>query len=136
LTVRLVVGRRAALSKPRSPEPHVSSTPTPGAAPQRPLPVPPPAPSEPKAPVTAPGKPSPAGTSPEGGVVGSTVVAKQDLPMFVRPGMLTPIVTFPRGTRLKILSVEGDWLMVEYQDRQWGRRVGYVQRRLVTTTEP
>jgi hypothetical protein len=67
--------------------------------------------------------------------VGKLAIANGELPMFVRPGVVTPLVVFPRGTKLKILDDQDGWLMVEYQDRQWGRRVGFVRRDLVTISK-
>jgi hypothetical protein len=36
------------------------------------------------------------------------------------------------GTALNAIGIEGDWYRVEFQDPQWGRRVGYVEMRHVT----
>ena len=112
-------------------------------------PSPPPSPSMPPAPRRQPPAPKSELATPRqeektaappeaagSGVVGKTAVAKGELPMFIRPGLLTPISTFPPGTRLKILEDHGDWLMVESHDRRWGRRVGFVRRDLITVAEP
>jgi len=63
-------------------------------------------------------------------------VTKGDVPAFVQPNFPTPITVFPEGTKLVVLEVHGDWLEVVYQDTQYGRRVVFVERRLVTLTPP
>jgi hypothetical protein len=44
---------------------------------------------------------------------------------------LTPLRQLPTGMRLRILDTTGDWLRVEFDDTQFGRRVGFVQKSLV-----
>ena len=73
----------------------------------------------------APGVPPVAGTFPA-----ATTTARA--PLFLRPDATrTPLVQLPAGTRLRVLEEAGEWLRVEYQDRQYGRRVGYIQRMFV-----
>jgi opacity protein-like surface antigen len=43
----------------------------------------------------------------------------------------TPLRTLPPGTAVRILEEKGDWVRVEFTDPQFGRRVGYVQRKFV-----
>ena len=38
----------------------------------------------------------------------------------------TPLRVAAVGTRLRVLSTDGDWVEVEYNDPQLGRRVGWV----------
>ena len=37
--------------------------------------------------------------------------------------------TLPAGTSLKVREDAGEWLMVEFTDRQWGDRMGYVLKK-------
>src|SRR3954465_3446843 len=46
----------------------------------------------------------------------------------------TPLRVAAVGTRLRVLSTEQDWVQVEYNDPQLGRRVGWVLRYYVSTT--
>ena len=59
-------------------------------------------------------------------------VTTQTTPIYLRPdATLTPLRQLPTGTRLRILDSPGDWLRVEFDDTQFGRRVGFVQKALV-----
>ena len=67
----------------------------------------------------------PAGASPAGVLTASA-------PVFLRPDTtLTPLRQLPPGTRVRVLETSGDWLHVEFEDRQYGRRTGYVQKMFV-----
>ena len=46
----------------------------------------------------------------------------------------TPLRVAAVGTRLAVLSTDRDWVQVEYNDPQLGRRVGWVQRRFISLT--
>jgi len=46
----------------------------------------------------------------------------------------TPLRVAAVGTRLRVLSTVGDWIQVEYNDPQLGRRVGWVLRHYVSLT--
>jgi hypothetical protein len=88
---------------------------------RRPPPRTPPAPAKPPAPTMPP-------------VVGTfpTATTTARAPLFLRPDAArTPLVQLPPGTRLRVLEEVGEWLRVEYQDSQYGRRVGYIQRMFV-----
>ena len=62
----------------------------------------------------------------------STAVTTATAPVFLRPdATLTPLRQLPTGTRLRVLDQTADWLHVEFEDRQYGRRVGYIQRAFV-----
>ena len=74
--------------------------------------------------------PTPPRSTPEtvAGAVG-TAVTTATAPVFLRPdATMTPLRQLPTGTRLRVLDQTGDWLHVEFEDRQYGRRVGYVQK--------
>jgi hypothetical protein len=61
-----------------------------------------------------------------------TAVTTATAPVFLKPdATLVPLRQLPVGTRLRIIDEKGDWLHVEFQDRQYGRRVGYIQRAFV-----
>jgi hypothetical protein len=57
-------------------------------------------------------------------------------PIFIQPGAQTPLRVAKAGTTLKVLSEEGEWLEVEFNDPQFGRRVGWVQKKLVQIFRP
>jgi hypothetical protein len=61
------------------------------------------------------------------------VLATEDAPLFVtKDETRTPLRVAKADSRLRLVTDEGEWLLVEFDDPQWGRRQGYVQRRLVT----
>jgi hypothetical protein len=56
-------------------------------------------------------------------------------PIFIQPNdTLTPPIVVKQGLVLTVLEVEGDWFHVEFADPQWGRRVGYIQKKSLVTT--
>lgn len=57
-------------------------------------------------------------------------------PIFVQPGAQTPLRIAKVGTTLRVLQEEGEWLEVEFNDPQFGRRVGWVQKKLVQVSRP
>lgn len=57
-------------------------------------------------------------------------------PIFIQPNAQTPLRVAKAGTLLKVLQEEGDWIEVEFQDPQYGRRVGWVERKLVRIERP
>ena len=75
--------------------------------------------------------PLPAGSKPAAGDYGSAVTTAR-APLFLRPDATrTPLRQLPVDTRLRVLEEAGEWLRVEYNDPQYGRRVGYIQRMYV-----
>jgi hypothetical protein len=61
-----------------------------------------------------------------------TGVTTATAPVFLRPDTsLTPLRQLPAGTRLRVLDQTNDWVHVEFEDRQYGRRVGYIQKAFV-----
>ena len=53
-------------------------------------------------------------------------------PIFLRAdATLKPLRQVATGTRLRILDQTSDWVHVEFDDPQYGRRVGYVQKAFV-----
>lgn len=59
-----------------------------------------------------------------------------ETPVYIRPdATLTPLRTLPRLTALRVLEELGDWVRVEFQDAQWGRRVCYAQRKNIQLTK-
>jgi len=78
---------------------------------------------------------APAASAQTSGRQTATVVA--DAPIYLDAAVgLTPLRVAARGTLLKILQQQGDWLQVEFNDPQWGLRVGWVQRSLVQVSSP
>ena len=59
-------------------------------------------------------------------------VITEPTPVYLLPDATrVPLRTLPAGTPVRILQEKGDWLQVEFTDSQYGRRVGYVQRKFV-----
>ena len=53
-------------------------------------------------------------------------------PVYVQPDSnRTPLRVAQVGSVLRVLGTEGDWYQVEFQDPQYGRRVGYVEKKNV-----
>jgi hypothetical protein len=48
----------------------------------------------------------------------------------------TPLITAPPGTSLEVLQQSGDWVQVQFTDRTFGRRVGWVEARHVRFEQP
>jgi hypothetical protein len=46
----------------------------------------------------------------------------------------TPLRVAAVGSRLRVVSTEGDWVQIEYNDPQLGRRVGWVLRHYISLT--
>lgn len=67
-----------------------------------------------------------------------TAVAVEVAPVFIRPdgSVLTPLRTAVVGTRFVVIGESGEWLNVEFQDPQFGRRIGWVRRALVQVNDP
>jgi len=62
---------------------------------------------------------------------GEAVVAEK-APVFLLPDTSrVPLRTLEPGTVLRILESTGDWLRVEFPDRQFGPRQGYIERKYV-----
>lgn len=90
-----------------------------------PLWIPPRAPSEPVPPPPGPGRGLPSQRLDE-------AVMIEAAPAFLLPDTTrTPLRVLERGTRLRVLEERGDWVRVEFNDPQFGPRVGYVQRKYV-----
>jgi hypothetical protein len=37
-----------------------------------------------------------------------------------------PLTNLPSGTVVPVIGIEGDWLLIRFDDRRWGSRVGYI----------
>jgi hypothetical protein len=59
-----------------------------------------------------------------------------ETPAFIdtTPGRV-PLTRFGRGTRLVVLGEQAGWLQVEWDDPQWGRRVGFIPAKNVTVAD-
>jgi len=67
------------------------------------------------------------------GTAGFTIA---ETPVYIRPDATrTPLKTLPRSTPVRVLEELGDWMRIEFQDAQWGRRVGYAQRKTIQLTK-
>ena len=63
----------------------------------------------------------------------TTATVSSNAPIYIRAEVTpTPLRVAEPGTRLRVLRVSDEWLQVEFGDQQFGRRVGWLQRGLVT----
>jgi hypothetical protein len=63
-------------------------------------------------------------------------VSSSDAPVFiearVRP---VPLTTLALGIVLTVLEADGEWYLIQFDDRRWGPRVGYIHCSNVTLEE-
>lgn len=60
------------------------------------------------------------------------VVSANDAPVFLLPdSQRTPLRLAKTGSVVNVIGEEGEWYQIEFQDPQFGRRVGYIERRHV-----
>lgn len=124
LSVRLVVGSRGRGRVRGDRERRPGTSAPPYTAPMNP------APSTP----TEETKPLPGGNRPAGR---GEAIVNIDSGVFVLPDAnRSPLRILQAGTRLKVLEATDEWLKVEFNDRQWGARVGYILRRNCSYREP
>ena len=65
-------------------------------------------------------------------VLASAGLILRTAPVFLLPDATrAPLRTLPAGTSVRILEQKGDWVQIEFNDAQFGRRVGYVQTKYV-----
>ena len=57
-------------------------------------------------------------------------------PIFVAPGDKVPLRVAAKGTFLHVLKEDADWVEVEFQDPQYGRRVGWMEARFLSISRP
>jgi hypothetical protein len=65
-----------------------------------------------------------------------TATVTAQAPIYLRPGMDVPLRVAAAGTLLKVLKEEGEWVEVEFNDPQYGRRVGWVPGKLIRISRP
>jgi hypothetical protein len=66
----------------------------------------------------------------------TTATVNAQAPIYLRPGAEVPLRVAAAGTLLKVLKEEGEWVEVEFNDPQYGRRVGWVQLKLIRVARP
>jgi hypothetical protein len=71
-----------------------------------------------------------------GAQTGASAVVTTAAPVFLQPGAQTPLRVAKVGTVFKVLQQEGEWVEVEFNDPQFGRRVGWVEKKLVRISQP
>ncbi len=66
-----------------------------------------------------------------------TVVITAAAPVYVSPNDMnqTPLITAQAGSVVRLLGTDGDWWNIEFEDPQYGRRVGYVRSRYARIAE-
>jgi len=69
------------------------------------------------------------------GAMSATVTAAA--PVYLLPdASRTPLRTLPAGAVVVITQTQGDWFQVSFEDAQYGRRTGWIQRKFVSTPTP
>jgi hypothetical protein len=69
----------------------------------------------------------------------STAMVVSKAPIYVTRSPapnLAPLRVAAVGTLLRVLGEQDDWVQVEFEDPRWGPRVGWVQKRHVTISDP
>jgi hypothetical protein len=60
------------------------------------------------------------------------IVSVPEAPVFVQPNnTMQPLRMAKQGSSLRVVKIETGWYQVEFQDPQYGRRYGYIERRFV-----
>ena len=63
---------------------------------------------------------------------GRTATVTENAPIYLLADVSrVPLRVLEPGTVVKVLGEEGDWVQVQFEDVQWGRRAGWVQRSLL-----
>ena len=61
---------------------------------------------------------------------GAVIIAQA--PVFLRPDRnRTPLRTLAPGTAVTVVDEQGDWIRVQFNDPQYGSRVGYIEKKYV-----
>lgn len=58
-------------------------------------------------------------------------IVLEDAPIFSQPSAVTPLRVAAAKTNLIVVSTQGPWLQVQFQDPQAGLRLGFIQARFV-----
>jgi hypothetical protein len=57
----------------------------------------------------------------------SLAIINTDSPVFIEPKLRTqPLTLLPLKKTAEVVSAEGAWYLIRFNDERWGRRVGYV----------
>jgi hypothetical protein len=65
------------------------------------------------------------------------IVSPNAAPVFVKPdSSMAPLRVAKEGSVLNAMAEEGEWYRIEFQDPQFGRRVGYIEKRHVSVQAP
>ena len=67
---------------------------------------------------------------------GPTASVVTAAPIYIQPGAEQPLRVAAVGTSLNVLKEDGEWAQVEFNDPQWGRRIGWVQVKLIRIARP
>src|SRR5690349_17671229 len=61
-------------------------------------------------------------------------ILRADAPVFLTPdAQRTPVRTLEAGASVTVIATQGDWTQIEFDDRQYGRRTGFVQTKFVAS---
>ena len=63
-------------------------------------------------------------------------VVIEETPVRIVPTATVPLTTLRRGTDITVVSVEGSWLQIAFEDLRYGTRVGYVPGSTVRYARP
>ena len=86
--------------------------------------------------IVPPAKRPPTTTSPTGGAPVRSArpegMLSASAPVYLLPDATrAPLRTLTAGTMVRVLSIKGDWTEVEFNDPQYGPRVGWVQSKFI-----
>jgi len=66
-----------------------------------------------------------------------TATVLSNAPIYVTPVVTqTPLRVAAPGTTLQVLADQDEWTKIAYNDPQWGRRIGWIQKKDVRVTDP
>src|SRR5712691_8974944 len=67
----------------------------------------------------------------------TTALVLSPSPIFEQPDTsLEPLRVAKEGSALRLVEQSGEWCKVEFQDPQYGRRLGYIQTKFVQVNRP
>jgi outer membrane protein W len=72
----------------------------------------------------------PAGAQAPAVPAGAVAVTTMETPVYARAARLpTPLRVLPAGTRTRVVTTNGGWVQIAFDDPQWGERFGWVEER-------
>jgi hypothetical protein len=67
-------------------------------------------------------------------MIGRQTNLQAEAPVFITAtATQTPLTVLPAGSTVRVIGIEADRYLVEFDDRQWGRRAGFVAGSAIST---